>query len=557
MSEVYKSLQPKDVRTTPYRAHKSVIVAFDGSEVSSPSQCKVYNAEHSRSSSYDFYEQGKTNLDIGNSYYTSEFDTTTDGYYKTAIHGQLDHLFYREYLTNNKGTLGGGPPPDQQFRDLGAKAKVISYPTKVIGEGILQQNLAITASGYTIVDDAHGNLVFSSGGSNGITSYDAADLDNLMTSYTFNKYYKYVGDGIVPPLNQNTTYGSYKLPAYYTNVSFGLADTSGSVEAIFAPTNSSSIKLAAPSTDLRQIYNLQNKDYAIALRVKLSEAPSSKAVLIEKRDQITDYAVDLNGNVFTDIATPSQYPYKVEVNNAREVVVSKSDKITTITATSTATLTLNTQYDVVLQRTGSNIELWINGTKDQTLTDVFYSTAIAGTNQYSREESCGNDCNIYVGNSYNGTSGLSGSISYVHFFDRSLTTNEVKNLSENYGALGNYCGNVFYKLGLVVLTHPKLTNTKMTQISAKSTVSLREMEVYCTVGPGEFNVTHNRSIRYWNSIRDQYEIDSRYTGSFFKPYVTTVGLYNDNNELLAVAKLSTPIQTSRKTDTTFILRLDF
>jgi hypothetical protein len=32
------------------------------------------------------------------------------------------------------------------------------------------------------------------------------------------------------------------------------------------------------------------------------------------------------------------------------------------------------------------------------------------------------------------------------------------------------------------------------------------------------------------------------TGSYFKPYITTIGLYNDNNELLLVGKFAQPIQ---------------
>jgi hypothetical protein len=42
-----------------------------------------------------------------------------------------------------------------------------------------------------------------------------------------------------------------------------------------------------------------------------------------------------------------------------------------------------------------------------------------------------------------------------------------------------------------------------------------------------------------------------------RPYVTTVGLYNDNNELLAVAKLSKPIQKSFASELVVAVRLDF
>jgi len=46
------------------------------------------------------------------------------------------------------------------------------------------------------------------------------------------------------------------------------------------------------------------------------------------------------------------------------------------------------------------------------------------------------------------------------------------------------------------------------------------------------------------------------TSSAFQPYITTVGLYNENNELLVVGKLGQPIKASGETDTTIVLRWD-
>ena len=43
---------------------------------------------------------------------------------------------------------------------------------------------------------------------------------------------------------------------------------------------------------------------------------------------------------------------------------------------------------------------------------------------------------------------------------------------------------------------------------------------------------------------------------FIAPYVTTVGMYNNNNELLAVGKLAQPLPTSRTTDTTILVNID-
>jgi len=46
------------------------------------------------------------------------------------------------------------------------------------------------------------------------------------------------------------------------------------------------------------------------------------------------------------------------------------------------------------------------------------------------------------------------------------------------------------------------------------------------------------------------------TGSDFTPYATTVGLYNDKDELLVVGKLATPYPIPSHTDMTFVIRWD-
>ena len=42
----------------------------------------------------------------------------------------------------------------------------------------------------------------------------------------------------------------------------------------------------------------------------------------------------------------------------------------------------------------------------------------------------------------------------------------------------------------------------------------------------------------------------------FKPYVTYIGLYNEDNELLAHGKLAKPIKLSDDIETSFIVRFD-
>ena len=46
------------------------------------------------------------------------------------------------------------------------------------------------------------------------------------------------------------------------------------------------------------------------------------------------------------------------------------------------------------------------------------------------------------------------------------------------------------------------------------------------------------------------------TSSAWSPYVTTIGLYNERAELVAIGKLSRPLKKSAEYDTTYVVRYD-
>lgn len=122
----------------------------------------------------------------------------------------------------------------------------------------------------------------------------------------------------------------------------------------------------------------------------------------------------------------------------------------------------------------------------------------------------------------------------------------------------------------------------ISNISFKNKYTIYEKTIKCTVKDYEYNTSTNPTLR---SGSDQYlyltgsewvesvSLPSSYTGSYyynpnstlksfatssdFTPYVSTIGLYNDSNQLVAVAKLAQPLPLSTKTDTTFIIKFDF
>lgn len=104
-------------------------------------------------------------------------------------------------------------------------------------------------------------------------------------------------------------------------------------------------------------------------------------------------------------------------------------------------------------------------------------------------------------------------------------------------------------------------------ISFQNEVVIYEQNVICHVKDNEFNLSYNPTLLQSNSFdgcgfisrsisAPIPEVKGFVTESYFEPYVTTIGLYNDQDDLLAVAKLGQPIPLSQNTDMTFVVRYD-
>jgi hypothetical protein len=97
------------------------------------------------------------------------------------------------------------------------------------------------------------------------------------------------------------------------------------------------------------------------------------------------------------------------------------------------------------------------------------------------------------------------------------------------------------------------------QLAFKNEHFVYENEVRCVIQNTEFNLSYNPTLvnNYQSGSLKNFATGSILpSGSFFTPYATTLGLYNDNNELLAVAKFGKPILMSPYTDMTFVVKYD-
>ena len=94
--------------------------------------------------------------------------------------------------------------------------------------------------------------------------------------------------------------------------------------------------------------------------------------------------------------------------------------------------------------------------------------------------------------------------------------------------------------------------TLNTTCSFSSSYTIYETQYKCTFRENEFNYTLNPTLQYDTSG----SVYSYTTSSQWAPYVTTVGLYDEAQNLLAVGKLSQPLPTSATTDTTILVNID-
>lgn len=121
---------------------------------------------------------------------------------------------------------------------------------------------------------------------------------------------------------------------------------------------------------------------------------------------------------------------------------------------------------------------------------------------------------------------------------------------------GDKVGDIFYNHGIISFTEPYFdkyfSNQPVTNFSWKSIYPVYTTNYKLKVLDEEFNFTLNPT-----STKDEFgNIASNVSSSEFRPYVTSIGLYNDDQQLIAVAKLSQPIPKSTDTDMTFVVKLD-
>lgn len=102
----------------------------------------------------------------------------------------------------------------------------------------------------------------------------------------------------------------------------------------------------------------------------------------------------------------------------------------------------------------------------------------------------------------------------------------------------------------------RLGSGSQTAMTFQNVTNINSTLIFCRAQADEFNYSSNPTFTDTTNRIVVIDVGQEDTQQSFT-YVTSVGLYDANDNLLAVAKLSRPVQKSPERDLTFRVRLDF
>ena len=576
MYSVYKKFTAQDIGLVPFNAHKQY--NLNSASISS-NQITSFDGVWS-SASIDSFSSGAQDYGYG-----LQADTEN-----SIKYFQLDHLYYKNHKRNINNLLGYTHYLKHK-RELYKKLKSISIPTGLYGHQIKPSTFYLSASIHQIVDDSNGNLIIEGtsltdptngdyntdvrsnilriGPEKGFKKYD---LNVINDEFEAGVWYRR-GKKRINEISSYTTPGIHRGDQLddsyyfnlikYQNVTFSEVTLNGGAYSGINFDGKSSITI---ENDEKFNFN-KGDDFTISLWAKVDNASVANPIyLISKKttqtvvpSPITGKALPFNPNITgalqpRDVPSSPQYPFEVYVQNASgdpHVWFGRSDG--EFGTTVRAPFTTGSIEHITCRCSASQMEIFING----------LGTGISGSDNTKNENR--NNANLYIGNkgglnTYTDHSStyLNGSLSQINIYDDPLTDTQVLNhYSSSNGS--PYLGNCFYETGMVIITHPNYQSINLNspgiRIKFQGSHLIYEHEYQCTVDEYEFNDTMNISARYYKNNNCQ-DLATFAKGSLFKPYVTTIGLYNEDGDLLVVGKLGQPIRMSDETDTTFVLRWD-
>ena len=579
VSLIWKKLKKGDYTVRPFEVYKLWEISSDSNEPNNyyglydinvyrayyPENHKYYGAVANLSSS--LYERVFT---------TQSLDPKLLWYY-------LDHTFYTEYSKEKKPTV---ITDYNRITYLAESSSVMVLPQGVFGEGIRRGTVNFTSVNQTasrqihMVDDSQGNLRDSAFDETKMVGDDRLYLylgfNEKYREYNFrNKPTEYVLDG--SPLSNTVTSIRNKqisylsgIPTTDTSQSTGVsAYLDGGYYRVEQPTNFNfsgrtsfafSFWLNIPPTqsNLTQPYN------------SLFDKQTTREFVVKDRQTKVISQIENHSNLTTVYGGATNYPFDIKIYNQTADSIGYKHKIefsqksgNALFSVTSSAISESVWNHIVCQKSASYYQIWVNG-------------VLSGEVSGSITTNTSNENKFYIGGNGTDSGSFSGYLDEIRVYNKGLTPEQITYLGDNsfetgYAYQTSRIGNVFYKHGMIVVSdpRPKYWNALLGRTgnfdfdgtsygftgSFRSTTTLYEYEVICKIRRSEFNFTQNWTIRK-DRNNDSQTIENYATSSFFNPYITTIGLYNDNYDLVAIGKLSSPLEKRDDVDMNIIVRWD-
>jgi len=321
----------------------------------------------------------------------------------------------------------------------------------------------------------------------------------------------------------------------------------------------------------REHFNVLNKndDWAVSFWAIIPPSQSlagrQQQSLVQKRNTYT--YIDDAGLEQVKSQGNGQYPFDISFytelhpTSPGHIFIKASDGNSVLNFSSSNAYSDGLAHEYVLNKTNSEIALWVDGTKEVSAS-------------YSFKGVVTNDRDILIGaRSISETNGFfSGSMSQFRIHRNSLSSAMISSLADNStsgSALQRKeVGYVFYKHGMIIISDPRFryqnillgngnwnyTNRNF-QLDYRATKQVEEFSILCEIKRDEYNVSSNPSLRIDGTDTDT-RLMNMVTGSDFRPYITQIGLYNDNGDLLAIGKLGSPLKKRQDVDVTINVKFD-
>lgn len=498
----FKKISSTDVKYSPFFAYKQWTIPSGSSTSSALPLMAIY----SKSPTKNGLPPIGSNLAYDNS-------KNINNSLRIITYYSINNLIYKR--KDQPYDTYGGTDLKYTKKALYLSASILSFPYGKVGEGIKPKSFTFNVpSTLSLKSDKYGNIYD--------TAIDTGSFASSLAFYEgFNEYF------------DTTRIKSYT----YSNVTFvpGIPTTSGTAKSVgyAAKFNGNSYM----QTTFNNTYNTTD-DYAISFWVSASNASTTSSFIL--------------GKVVKEIDT--KFPFKIELNaNSKIVFAVSSDNLHQTIISSSTNVTQWT--NVICQKTGSMIELYIDGT---------LNSSGSLNNWISKKSVSLNNLNPIQIGSISGsstTNSLNGCIDELRIYNKALTSTNITSLNNRAESTSTFLqtanvGTVLHKQGLAIISSPHYKYDNILNLNYttthKSTKRVYELNVVTRIPAGDFNMSLNPSLL----TADNETYQSFVTGSEFSPYITTVGLYDNHGRLIAIGKLGQAIKKHNDVDMNIVIRID-